>query len=244
MNGGGGIGRMMKEPHQKPQNGMATFKRLTQYYWEHRLSVAILVACALIDVVATLFTPWLMGKALDTCFHVSVGERVFNVDFGKLFYFILGLGALYAVSAASAWWREFGQRRLSLSISRQLRNDLMKKLLSYPASFFDTHSRGELMSRFTNDVELVNRGIGETLLQMISAIITMTGMIVMMTVMSWKLMLCMLCTIPLVILISRSVMGRSRAYFVAQQKAVGLVYRVVSCVKMFRKQSLRRQTSN
>lgn len=217
----GGMGKLIRAEKHKPKNGWETLKRLTSYYTKHKLTMFVLVICAAIDVVSSIATPLLIGGALDDCFHVSSrGIPFFDVDFPLLVKYISVLIVLYVFSAICSWWREYGQQKLSLEVTNLLRNELMKKMLSYPVSYFDNHSRGEIMSGFTNDVELINKGIGETLLQMVSAAITMVGMICVMWNKSWQLMLCMACTIPLVIMLSRIIMAKCKSYFSAQQKTV------------------------
>jgi len=103
-----------------------------------------------------------------------------------------------------------------------MRNDLFEKLQSLPLQFFDTNSHGELMSRFTNDVDLISESLNNSLTQIFTSVITLTGTFLLMLYISPLLTLVTLVMVPLMLFLASQVIKRSKNYFLAQQKAVGI----------------------
>lgn len=220
------IRHTMRMQRQRPTHGWSTVRRLLPYFFCHKYCVVSLLLCSLIDVAATLVGPYLIGQTIDNCFSIS-SKHFIQVDFRLMSHYIIVLAVVYIVSALSVWWREYGQTWLSQRIVLKMRVQLMHRLLFYPTSFFDKQSRGDLMSRFTNDAELVSRGLGQSLIQIISMSFMLLGMVMVMFLLSWRLMLLMFCSIPFVLFLSRYVLEKTSRFFKDQQKAVGHMNSVV-----------------
>ena len=144
-----------------------------------------------------------------------------GIDFSLLGdYLLLALG-LYLVSSLFLWWQGY---LLNGAVQRSifaLRNEIEAKINRVPLSYFDKHTRGELLSRVTNDIDNISQALQQTLSQLLTSVLTVIGVTVMMFVISPILALIALVTIPVSILVTSVIGKRSQKLFVSQWKATG-----------------------
>ena len=144
-----------------------------------------------------------------------------GIDFSLLGdYLLLALG-LYLVSSLFLWWQGY---LLNGAVQRSifaLRNEIEAKINRLPLSYFDKHTRGELLSRVTNDIDNISQALQQTLSQLLTSVLTVIGVTVMMLVISPTLALIALVTIPVSILVTSVIGKRSQKLFVSQWKATG-----------------------
>ena len=211
-------------PHEKASDRKAVFLRLLPYWAEHKGLMFLMLLCALATTASSLVTPWLIGKAIDNCINVS-GQT--TVDFSLLIKYLFVLAAVYVASSAASWAQEYGMVYISQRIVNKLRSQMMAHMQTLDLKYHDTNTRGDIMSRFLNDTELMKDGLGQTLIQCITTAVSMVGMIVTMCALNLTLtgMICF--SIPLVLFLSRFIIARSRKYFAAQQSALGQLNSVI-----------------
>jgi ATP-binding cassette, subfamily B, multidrug efflux pump len=144
-----------------------------------------------------------------------------GIDFSLLGnYLLLALG-LYLASSLFLWWQGY---LLNGAVQRSifaLRNDVEAKINRLPLSYFDKHTRGELLSRVTNDIDNISQALQQTLSQLLTSLLTVIGVTVMMFIVSPTLALIALVTIPVSILVTSVIGKRSQKLFVSQWKATG-----------------------
>jgi ATP-binding cassette subfamily B protein len=213
--GGGRRMKAMGRPVDKPVNIWATVTRLLSYWKEYKGMLILILVFSLLEVVCNLLGPYLIGKAIDDCINGSI------VDFSRLGLMLGILITVYVSGAFFGWSQEYAMIIISQKIIRKLRIQMIDKLHTLSLRYYDTHSRGEIMSNFTNDVELVKDALGGTVIQLITSLFMLTGIIIVMLLLSPVLMLVSCVSIPLVILLSRFVMKQTRRYFAAQQETLG-----------------------
>jgi ATP-binding cassette subfamily B multidrug efflux pump len=199
---------------EKPKNISLTMRRLWSYLKINKAGLFTVVLFILINTAASLTGSYLLRPLIN--------DYIIPKDVSGLIH-MLGIMLLIYVAGATA---AYLQSRLMIIISQrtvnQLRNDLFKKLQSLPLNFFDTNSHGELMSRFTNDVDLISESLNNSLTQIFTSIITLTGTFLLMLYISPLLTLVTLVMVPLMLFLASQVIKRSKNYFMAQQKAVGV----------------------
>ena len=144
-----------------------------------------------------------------------------GIDFSQLGnYLLLALG-LYLVSSLFLWWQGY---LLNGAVQRSiytLRNQVETKINRLPLSYFDKQTRGELLSRVTNDIDNVSQALQQTLSQLLTSLLTVIGVTVMMFVISPVLALIALVTIPISILVTGLIGKRSQRMFIEQWKTTG-----------------------
>ena len=210
----------MARPVEKANDSWSTIKRLFSYWKSSRWKLIFVMICSTAEVGLQLLAPLLIGKSIDECINLAYQEGG-SVDFEKLQWTLIALTLVYIGSAVCSWLQEYLMAIASLNIVRTIREEMIEKLHTLSIRFFDTKLRGETMSHFTNDVELIRDALGRTVIQLISSVFTLVGTAFLMLSLSLELtgMVCL--TIPLVILLSKFVMTRTRKFFSEQQQALG-----------------------
>ncbi len=213
---GGGPGEKMN--FGKPKNAGKTIKRLLSYVAKSKGLLAIVVLMVIISAGANI-----AGTAFLTPIVDEIGRllSVGSDDMSKLIGYLVVLGVIYVIGVAA----QYGQSRIMLNISQKtlnlLRKDLFEHLQDLPIKYFDTHTHGELMSRFTNDVDTVREAISQGLIQTISSLITVVGIFAMMLYISPALTCLIVIMLFVMLNVIKFIGGRSSNYFRKQQMAVG-----------------------
>ena len=213
---GGGPGGKMN--FGKPKNAGKTIKRLLSYVAKSKGLLAIVVLMVVISAGANI-----AGTAFLTPIVDEIGRllSVGSDDMSKLIGYLVVLGVIYVIGVAA----QYGQSRIMLNISQKtlnlLRKDLFDHLQDLPIKYFDTHTHGELMSRFTNDVDTVREAISQGLIQTVSSLITVVGIFAMMLYISPALTCLIIIMLFVMLNVIKFIGGRSSNYFRKQQMAVG-----------------------
>ena len=202
----------------KPKHSRATLGRIFSYVGAFKKRLVLVLLCMLLTTAASLAGGYVLRPVINRIADASVsaGERV------SYLAMMLGvLAAIYLTGVVGSWL----QSRLMIGVSRsaiqKIRDDLFTKIERLPLSFHDNQSTGELMSRFTNDVDNIGLMLDQSLMSMFSGIINLIGTLTMMVITNIWLTLITLVFIPLFIFSSRFIIGKSRKYYAAQQAALG-----------------------
>ncbi|MBQ7390972.1 MAG: ABC transporter ATP-binding protein [Clostridia bacterium] len=214
-----GPGGMMRGG-AKPKNALKSLARLLAYLSHERgLLIAALVS-ALFFTVASLTSSYMLRPVLNLLTEEgkTPSERMTALALG-----IALMALVYAISIFSQWL----QQRLMLAVSqrslKRMRSDLYRKIQTLPIKYFDTHRSGDIMSRFTNDVDTVGEMLNTTLIQIISGAITIVGTVVLMIYTNWILGLITLIMTPVLTFVSRLIMKKGRTAYKEQQKNLGML---------------------
>ena len=217
--GPGGPGGMMRGG-AKPKHTLKTLGRLLAYLsHERKVLIGALVA-ALVYTAASLTSSYMLRPVLNLLTEEgkTPNERMIALAIG-----IALMALVYAISIFSQWL----QQRLMLAVSqrslKRMRSDLYRKIQSLPIKYFDTHRSGDIMSRFTNDVDTVGEMLNTTLIQIISGAITIVGTVVLMIYTNWILGLITLIMAPVLTYVSRLIMKKGRNAYKEQQKNLGML---------------------
>jgi ATP-binding cassette subfamily B multidrug efflux pump len=199
---------------ERAKNTRGTILRLWGYLRRQR---AALIATALMIVVTTglnLLGPLLLGKAIDD--YILPGDLT---GLARICWLMLGV---YGLSSLLTWLQAYVMAGASQRTVRDIRDDLFAQLQKLSLSYFDQHAHGDLMSRLTNDVENINMVLTESVVQLVSGVLTVTGVAVMMLLINPLLATVTLLTVPLtVFLLTRQLAKRTREGFRWQQASLG-----------------------
>ncbi len=210
--GGRGQGRILPAA-AKPQDAGVTLRRLWGYLGRQRIGMAVVFALTALGTGSGLVGPYLIGKSID--------DYIIPGDAGGLFRICLVLLCAYVLSSLLAWVQAYVMVGVSQRTVWHLRRDLFGKLQRLPLRFFDSRTHGELMSRTTNDIENVSNTLNQSLTQLLSSFLTIVGSLSFMFALDWRLSLVSLTTIPLVVLTTRIIARRTRAFFSENQRNLG-----------------------
>ncbi|HZK34678.1 MAG TPA: ABC transporter ATP-binding protein [Bacillota bacterium] len=221
---GGGRHAMMSGEKAKDFKG--SMKRLLSYLSPYKFPIIIVLLCAILATVFTIVGPRILAQAIDELFSGLMRTITGNqegVRFGAIGNVLLMLLGLYVVSAVFSYIQGFVMADVSTTVSYDLRNAIANKIHKLPLSYFDRVSQGEVLSRVTNDVDLLNQSLSQSITQIITAVTTMIGVLIMMISISWKMTLVALAMLPLSLVLVLLVVKRSQKYFRSQQEYLGHV---------------------
>ena len=213
-----GPGRMMAGGG-KPKSVIKTLGRLLSYLSHERKILIIALICALLHTVASLASGYMLKPIMNKYLEdspLSYLQKTRGLAIG-----VALMAGVYAVAIVC----QYLQQRLMLAVSQRslmrMRGELYKKLQSLPIRYFDTHSSGEIMSRFTNDVDAVGEMLNTTLIQIISGAITIVGTVFLMLYTNWVLGLITIIMTPVLTFASKQIMKKGRKAYKQQQKTLG-----------------------
>lgn len=219
---GKGSGRSRAMSAQgKPKNVRGTMIRLMKYLGQEKGRMALAGVLTLAFSLSSLAASYMLRPIINQFVYPSgAGEdlsartRAFAASLGVL-------AAVYAVSVASQWL----QQRIMLSVSQRslgrMRRELFDHLQTLPISYFDNHGTGDIMSRFSNDVDAIGEMLNTTLIQIISGSVTIAGTIILMLYTNLILGTITILFTPLLALISRRIMKTGSKAYRSQQKNLG-----------------------
>lgn len=213
--GGGPGGGKNRGVGGKPKDTQGSILRLLRYLNPYKFHVLIAFICVLISTGATLAGSYMLRPIINGL-----------VDNADLWSLALSLGYMAAIYLAGVI-ASYAQQRLmiwvSQSVLKNIRDDLFRKLQNLPVRYYDTHSNGELMSRFMNDVDAIGEMMNNSVIQLFSGSITLIGTLILMMSMNLWLTLITIVFVPLVARVGGLIASRSRRFYRAQQAALGAV---------------------
>ena len=199
--------------YQRPQNLWGTVARLLKYLAKYRLLLVFVLFCLLLSSVGSIASSYMLKPLINN--YILPG------DFKGLAKMLVLMGAIFGLSALCSLVYARTMVRISQKTVAALRQDLFDKLQTLPIRYFDTHQSGDLMSRFTNDIDTVSELINSSLANILSAVLTFFGTLIMMFVLNWRLTLITVFFLLMMGFVVKFVGGRSRTNFQTQQAALG-----------------------
>lgn len=204
-----------------PTNKKQTLKRFLSYLGKSKAmlfaTIAFIIVSSLANVVGISMLPNIIDTYLAPAFATGVA---LGADFYLNVLLMLGV---YLVGVISTYTYQRMMVSVSTGTLKRFRDDMFVKLQSLPIKYFDTHTHGELMSRFTNDTDSMREMISTSIPQLISSSITVIGTFVLMCTMSWQLTGIIVVMLAIMLLIVKSFAGKSGRYFMNQQRSLGKV---------------------
>ena len=198
---------------QRPKDMRGTFKKLMGYVGKYKGSLVLVAVCLIVSSAGSVATSYMLKPLLNN--YILPG------DFPGLFRMLLLMGGLFALSSLCS----YAYARIMVHVAQQtvaaLRQDLFDRLQELPISYYDRHQSGDLMSRFTNDIDTVSEMLNSSFASIISNVLTFVGTVVMMIVLNPWLTLITFLFLGLMGVVVKTIGGRSRTNFQRQQAALG-----------------------
>ena len=198
---------------ERPKNLKATLNRTLSYLGKSKALVLLVLVLILLSSVAMLAGSYFLKPLIN--------QYILPGDFKGLAAALAFLCAIYLVGVGASYLQSRLTIRLAQRTTNIIRKELFDKMQSLPLKFFDTHTHGELMSRFTNDMDNVQLMLEQSLTQLVSSVISFVGTVVMMMVLSPILFLFTAVMLVVMVFMSKKIGGSSRKYFVKQQALLG-----------------------
>ncbi len=204
---------------RKPKNTKATIKRLMSYLNEDKVKIGLAFVCVLVSSMTNLAGSYMLRPIINNLVaDVSAAERI-----STLVVNLVKMASIYAAGVLAA----FFQARIMIGVSQRallkLRGDLFEKLQDLPVRFFDTNNTGDIMSRFTNDVDTIGEMLNSTLVQIFQGIVSLIGTLILMFYTNFWLSIVTIVVAPIMAKIGTTIASRSRKRFSRQQAELGKV---------------------
>lgn len=215
---------MAKESKQEerirlPKNVGQTIKRILDYVGSYRIHLILVVVFVFISAIANIIGTYFLKPLINDFILPLVGGE--NPDFSELINALVKMGGFYLLGAFSTYMYNRLMIEVSTGTLYKLRIDLFEHMQTLPIKFFDIHTHGELMSRFTNDIDAFRNMLSQSFVQLINSAITIVGVFFVMLVLSPLLTLLVIGMLIVMFFVVGTLGKRSRKFFMAQQSALG-----------------------
>lgn len=209
----------------KVKNPKKTLIRLLTYILRKRLRFFLIILTIILSSFFTIAHPFLLGEAITELFNammLSLTENIpFVFNFNLIGNIIIILLVLYFLSAIFRYITEYFTASLSEEVAFELRQDISHKLNRLPLNYFDKNKKGEILSKATNDIQVISETLQNFISQLISSIIMLIGSLIMMLVIDIFLTLVALALFPIILLCTKFISKKTRSQFEANQQNIG-----------------------
>jgi len=204
----------------KPKNANATVNRLLAYIGRDKVKILLVFACVLGSTLSGLGGSYILRPIINNLVSAdrSAGEKINYLLTG-----ILILAGIYFVGIICTYLQQRIMAGVSQNALVRIRRELFFKIQRLPLKYHDTKTHGDIMSRFTNDLDSVGEMLNNTLPQVFSGAVTLVGTIALMFVTNWILAVITIVTVPALICVAGMLGKQSRKYYKGQQQALGAV---------------------
>ncbi len=223
--GGHGPGRVV----EKPKDFKGTMLKLLGYVGKHKIAVFFAIVFAMCSVIFNIIGPKVLGQVTTKLYEglVSKVAGTGAVDFdwiGKTLLLLLGL---YLASSACNLIQGWLMTGVTQKICYRMRKEIAQKITVVPMSYFNGHSKGDVLSRITNDVDTLGQSLNQSVTQLITSITQIVGVLVMMLSISLPLTGVVVVTLPVAAVVMGVMMRFSQPYFREQQQVLGAVNGII-----------------
>ena len=227
--GGGGHGHGPGRVVEKPKDFKGTMLKLLGYVGKHKIAVFFAIAFAMCSVLFNIVGPKVLGEVTTKLYEGLVAKvaGTGSVDFDWIGRTLLLLLGLYLASSACNLVQGWLMTGVTQKICYRMRKEIAHKITVVPMSYFNGHSKGDVLSRITNDVDTLGQSLNQSVTQLITSITQIVGVLVMMLSISLPLTGVVVITLPIAGVIMGVMMHFSQPYFREQQKVLGSVNGIV-----------------
>jgi ATP-binding cassette subfamily B protein len=214
----------MNAPSKGAKDTKKTLKQLLNYLAPYKVKIIMVMCFAALSSVFSIVGPKLLGKVTTklaeglVAYYMQTGLLTDFVYMGKMILILIGL---YFASMGCSYIQGYIMTGVSMDVTYNLRKEISRKMQRMPLNYYDTHTNGEILSRITNDVDLISQTLNQSLSQIITSVATMLGILVMMLSISWLMTAAALVVIPMSLIIVMLVIKKSQGFFVQQQTSLG-----------------------
>jgi ATP-binding cassette subfamily B protein len=226
--GGGGFGPgargMMGAPGAKAKDSRKTLQTLLRYLQPYRVKIIIVMIFAALSSVFSIVGPKLLGNVTTKLAEGLIAyyfRTGLYFDFDYMGRMIVLLISLYSISSVFSYAQGFIMSAVSMEVTYNLRKEIDQKISRLPLKFYDTTTHGEVLSRITNDVDLINQSLNQSISQLITSVATVIGVLAMMLSINVLMTVAAILTVSMSFGLIGAVLGASQKMFRAQQASLG-----------------------
>ena len=202
---------------KKEKMDFKAIKKIFMYCKPYFPAIIVSIFCAIIGAVATIIGP----DKIKELMNIIQDGIIFGIDMTAFVNLCIFLICLYVVGSLFSYVQQYIMAVVTQKASKSLRTDIDKKINKLPLSFFDKTTRGDILSRVTNDVDVISQTLGSALANLISSIVLFFGVIIMMFISNWLLAIVTIVSSLLGFVFMGLILAKSQKYFNKKQVHVG-----------------------
>ena len=207
-----GDGRKAKDPKK-------TLLRLLSYMKRYIPTMVLVLICIVITAVAQTTGSENIGNLVDDYILPMVASG--STDFGPLLIYLLKIAGIFAAGLVAAFLQQFLMVTVSQGTQKTIRDEMFTKMQKLPVRYFDSNTAGNIMSRYTSDIDTLRQMVSMSIPQSFSSIVTLVVVFASMLRASWILTCVILVTVSGILFITTKIVGKSRKFFIGQQRSLG-----------------------
>lgn len=224
--GGGGPHAGFGAKKETIKDFRGTLAKLVRYLGKHQTGLVVVLVFAVLSTVFGILGPKILGNATTELFEGIMEEITGSgdgVDFAAIGRILLWLVGLYGISAGFSFIQSWIITGIANQVTYKIRNEIQAKIHALPLSYYDKVSKGDVLSRMTNDVDVISQTLNQSVSQIVVSVTMLIGILIMMFSISWQMTLVALLTLPLSLGVIGLIVKSSQKHFAGQQEYLGKV---------------------
>ena len=211
----------MRGDGRKAKNPKKTLLRLLSYMKSYIPHLVLVMLCIVASAIASTTGSENIGNLVDDYILPMVSSG--STDFAPLLSYLIKIGCIFAVGMLATFFNQFLMVTVSQGAQKHIRDEMFTKMQRLPVRYFDTNTAGNIMSRYTSDIDTLRQMVSQSIPQTFSSIVTLIVVFIAMLRSSWILTIVILFTVSGIFFITMKIVGGARKYFLGQQKSLGAV---------------------
>ncbi len=211
----------MRGDGRKAKNPMKTLLRLMGYLKQYALTLVLVLLCIVATAIASGKSSTALGDLVDEYILPMVESG--STDFAPVLRFLVTLACYFAVGVLASFLQSYLMVGVTQGIQKTVRDEMFTKMQRLPIRYFDSNTAGNIMSRYTSDIDTLRQMISQSIPQAVSSAVTLIVVLIFMLIKSWILTLVTLVTVTGVVFVTKFLAGRSAGFFIGQQRSLGKV---------------------
>ena len=207
-----GDGRMAKDPKK-------TFLRLIGYLKHYWFTLLLVMICIFAVALTQSQSSTALGKMVDQFILPMVENN--SSDFTPLWNFLVQLACIFLIGLLGSFLQSYLMVAVTQGIQKKIRDEMFTKMQHLPIRYFDSNTAGNIMSRYSSDIDTLRQMISQSIPQTVSCAVTLIVLLVTMIFTSWMLTIVSMITVVGVIFVTKTLAGKAGKYFIGQQQSLG-----------------------
>ena len=212
----------MRGDGRKAKNPGKTFLRLLKYLLNYKFSIAMVLLCIFTAALVQSRSSIMLGTLVDD-YILPMVETGNGFDAGPVSQFLLQMVVIFLIGMVANFLQSYLMVGVTQGIQKKVRDDMFRKMQTLPLRYFDSNTAGNIMSRYTGDIDTLRQMISQSIPQTISAVVTLVVLFITMLTTSWILTLVSMITIVAVFFATKFLLGKASGFFIGQQRSLGAV---------------------
>ena len=206
---------------KKAKDPKATIARLLRYLKRYQMTMILVVVCIIVAAIAMAAGSASLGTLVDDYIKPLLSQT--TPDYSPLLKYLCFMAVLYVLGIVSSFLYNYLMVEVGQGTQKKIRDEMFTHMQTLPIRYFDSHPVGDLMSRYTSDIDTLRQMISMSVPQCISSIATLVVLMVAMIITSPLLTGVMLITVTCIVFVTTTVVKKSSGFFIGQQKSLGAV---------------------